>query len=298
MKNFVIVSDSCCDLDANMRKKYNIDYIPMHMTANGKEYVADLDWKELSVKEFYDIMRGGTRIFTTQVNAQEYITAFEKYIKAGYDILSISCSSALSASVKASYVARDELLKKYSDSKIICIDPLTSCYGLGMLCIRAAELRSEGKTIEEVASWIEENKLTVNQECTPETLSYMKQAGRVSASTAFFGGLFNIKPIIISDAKGQNAAVEKVKGRSASIERIAERIKEEYIDVPYQKIFICHADSPNDAEKLKMAIIDKLGLGQNVEIHVGNLGPIIGATVGPGTIAAYFYGKEVTYNKE
>lgn len=296
MKKYVIVSDSCCDLQKELREQFDIDYIQFHMTTGGKEYVADLDWQDLSVKEFYDIMRSGVRIFTAQANVEQYRERFEKYINDGYDVLSLSCSSALSASVKCSYIARDELLKKYPDSKIICIDTLTSCYGLGLLCIRASELRKEGKTIEEVAEWVEQNKLTSIQEATTETLTYMKQAGRVSASAAFFGGLFNIKPIIISDAKGHNFAVEKVKGRQTAIKRVAERVKEQFIDVPYQRIFICHADCTKDAYKLKDAVLKELD--KDYDVCIGDLGPMIGATVGPGTIAVYFYGKEVTINKD
>ncbi|MBQ8342482.1 MAG: DegV family protein [Clostridia bacterium] len=297
MKKYVIVSDSCCDLSKELREKYNIDYIPMHFSYEGKDLPADLEWKELSFKDFYAEMRAGKRMITSQVNASQYRERFEKYIADGYDILSISCSSALSNSVKASYTVRDELLAKYPDSKIVCVDSLISCYGLGLLCIRAAELRAEGKTIEETAAWLEENKGTVNQECTPEKLSYLKKAGRVSAASAFFGGLLSVKPILISDVNGNNAAIEKVKGRATSLKRLAERVKEEYVRVPYQKIFVVHADCEEDAETLKNLVTDALA-GEDVTIETGYIGPIIGASAGPGTVAVYFYGKEVTFDSK
>lgn len=297
MKKFVIISDSCSDLDKSLREKYDIDYIPMHFSYDGKEFKADLDYKEISFTEFYDLMREGKRIKTAQINANEYLSVFEKYVKEGYDVLSLSCSSALSHSVDESFKARDELIKKYPESKIICVDTLNACFGLGLLCIRASELRSEGKSIEETAKWIEENKKTVNQECTVDTLKYLKQAGRVSAASAFFGGLLSVKPIIISDVTGINAAVEKVKGRNNSIDRLVERFKDEYRSCPYQKVRVVHADGESDAkilmERVKDAIPDK-----DVEITLGYIGPIVGATVGPKTIAVYFYGKEVTFNSK
>jgi len=296
MGKYVIVTDSCSDLGKDLRDKYDLEYIPMHFTIDGIDYPADLDWQKMSAKDFYDSMRNGKRAYTAQVNPSEYLEAFEGYIKDGFDILSISCSSALSASVKASYTVRDELLAKYPDKKIICIDSLMSCAGLSMLCIRASELRKAGKTIEETAKWIEENKLTVHQFATTEKLSYLKQAGRVKAASAFFGGLLNIKPIIISDAKGQNTAVEKVKGRTTSIERIASLALENYKDVPYQRIFISHADCYDDAIKLKDAVLKKLGV--DIEADISIIGPTVGASVGPGTISVYFYGKEVTLNKD
>lgn len=294
MKKFVIVSDSCCDLPLELRKKYDVDYIPMHFSCDGKDMVASLDWEEISLKDFYASMRSGKRFLTAQVTSAEYKERFTKYLENGYDILSISCSSALSSSVKASFVARDELLKKYTDSKIICIDSLNSCMGLGILCIRASQLREEGKTIEETANWIEENKLTANQECTVESLKYLKQAGRVSAATAFFGGLLSVKPIIISDVNGNNSAVEKVKGRANSIKRVAERVKESFVDCDYQNVYLVDADCEQDAEMLMQEL--KAQLPQIKEINRGYIGPIIGSSAGPGTVAVYFFGKEVEFN--
>lgn len=294
MKNFVIVTDSCSDLSLDLRKKFNVEYIPMHFSFNDKDYVADLDWGKFSAPEYYNIMRNGIRIFTSQVNAQEYVEAFEKYINDGYDILSISCSSALSASVKASYAAKETLAEKYPDAKIFCIDSLISCGGLALICMKAAMLRDEGKTIEEVAAWVEENKLNFRQEATVEKLIYLKQSGRISAASAFFGGLLNIKPIIISDVKGRNVSVEKVKGRTVSIKRLAERFNKSYVesDLP---IVISHADSIEDAEAAKEEI---LALRPNAEILIGYIGPIVGASVGPGTLCIYYYGTKETFDAD
>ena len=293
MKKFVIISDSCCDLSKDLREKYDVSYVPMHFIFDGEDHIADLDWTEFSVSEYYDIMRGGKRITTAQVSADDYRTAFENAIKDGCDVLYISCSSALSASVTASYAVRDELMQKYPDAKIVCVDSLTACTGLGLLCMTASELRAAGKTLDEVAQWLEEHKLEAHQEATPEKLNYLKQAGRVSATSAFFGGLFNIKPIIISDAQGRNLAVEKVKGRQTSIARLAERMQADFKTVDYQKIFVVHADCEEGAAALKKEIVARMPELEK-DIQTGVIGPIIGATVGPGTLAVYFFGDKVT----
>ena len=293
MRNYVIVTDSSSDLDKELRERYGIDYIPMHMMLEGKDYPADLDWGDFSVKEFYGILKDGKRFLTAQINVAEYTEAFEKYILAGYDVLSISCSSALSASVKESYAVRDALMAKYPEAKIVCIDSLNACSGLGMMCIRASEMRAEGKSIDEVAAWIETNKLRMNQECSVDSLVYFKRAGRVSAATAFFGGLLNVKPIIISSKEGHNLAVEKVKGRANAINRLADRIAERYVSEPFGQLFVSHADCEEDMKKLKEAILERIP-DKNIPVHEGFIGPIIGATAGPGTVAAFFWGKEVT----
>ena len=298
MEKFVIISDSCCDLDKELREKYDVQYVPMHYHVGEESFPADLDWKDKPVTEFYNLMREGVRITTSQVTAAEYVAAFEPILQNGQDILSISCSSALSASVNASYVAAEELQGKYPERKIVCIDSLTACGGLGMLCVHASELRAEGKTIDEVAAWVKDNRKKVKQECTVEKLSYLKRAGRVTAASAFFGGLLQIKPIIVSDANGNNAAVEKVKGTAAAYARIAQRTKEEYENVPYQKLYFVHADAPEAAEALKKHVLAALPDACGVEMHTGYIGPIVGASVGPGTVAVYFYGKQVTVNQK
>ena len=295
MKDYVIVSDSCCDLEKPLRDKYSIEYIPMSFTVGEKNYPASLDWEQIPAKQFYDTIRGGTRIITSQVTSSQFYDSFKSYLDKGKDVLYVSCSSALSGSFEASLDAAEKLSGLYPDSDIICVDGLNSCYGLGMLCISASELRGAGKSIGEVAEWVRENRYYVNQECCVDKLTYLKMAGRVSASSAFFGGLLNIKPILISDAKGRNVAVEKVKGKRNAVKRTAERIAERYKSLPYQHVFISHSDCAEEAEEFKKIVADALP-DKDVDIHVGYIGPIVGASVGPGTLAVFCYGEKVTYN--
>lgn len=297
MRKFVIVTDSCSDLEKELRKKYEIEYVPMSMTIDDKDYTADLDWGEIPAKAYYELMRNGTRITTSQVNADTYRKAFTKYLDDGCDILSISCSSALSSSVKTSYAVRDELKAKYPDAKIICIDSLISCYGLGALCIIASEMRANGKTIDEVAEWIEAHKLEVHQLATVNDLKFLKWSGRITATKAMFGALFNVKPIIISDAKGHNASVEKAKGRKASLDRVVELFKEQYRECDCQRIFIGHADCVEDAEYLKKQVLEVCP-NKNLDVHIGYIGPIVGASVGPSMIGLFFFGDKITYSAE
>lgn len=288
MNKWVIVTDSCSDLSKEYREKYGIDYAKMSYSFDGRQIEADLDWSEISAPEFYDIIRNGTRIISSQATTVTYVNLFEKYAKKGYDILYIGCSSALSGSVIQSYPARDEVMAKYGN-KIICIDSLISSHGLALLCVVASELKEGGATIDEVAGWVEKNKLCVHQEGSVDKLIYLKQAGRVSATSAFFGGLLNIKPIIISDAKGANVAVEKVKGRLNSIKRAVERVMENWVDCPHQKVFIGHADCIEDAKIIEAELRKALG-DRRVDINIDYIGPVVGASVGPGMFGVYYFG--------
>lgn len=291
MSEFVILADSTSDLTKDVREKYDIDYVAMNYVIDGTEYVASLDWETHSAKEFYDFMRNGKRATTTQVPREAFISKFTHYLKEGKDVLYISCSSALSGSVNLAKVISNELAEEYKDNKVVCVDSLCSSLGQGFMVIRASELRKEGKSIDETAQYIEDNKLKVNQFGTVDNLDYLRRAGRVKASSAFFGNMFGIKPIIISDIIGQNYAVEKVKGAGNAKAKIAQRVAEVVEEDGMDCLYITHADCVEDAEVLRDKILELVPF-KNVMMN--NIGPIVGSCVGPGTIIAYCYGKEVT----
>ena len=298
MKKFVIVTDSCADLNGELRKKYDIEYLCMRVIEGNIDRPADLDWQFMPAKTFYDKMREGIRFTTSQITASDYEEAFEKYISAGCDVLSVSCSSALSGSFKASTVARDRVLKNHPESKIFCIDALNACIGLGLICITASVLRAEGKSVEETAEFIEENKLKMNQLAFADDLVYLKRAGRVAPTSAFFGGILKIKPLIISDAAGQNVAVEKIKGRASVKKRTLQLMSESFDEkFPYQIVAVAHADCREEAEQFAESVRELLP-DKNMTVLIDYIGPIVGATVGPGTMAVYFYGNKVTYIAE
>lgn len=291
MDKFVIFADSTCDLGKDLRDKYDIDYVAMNYILDEKEYRASLDWESHSPKEFYNFMREGNRIRTTQVPAAEYETKFKKALEDGNDILYISCSSALSGSINIAKTVAGKLKSEYNERKIICIDSLISSLGQGYLAIKASLLRSQGKSIDEVADYIVKNRLKVNQIGYVSTLSYLKRAGRVTASSAFFGNLFGVKPILISDKIGQNYAVKKVKGVKNVRHEAALMIKETAVDPENQTLYISHADDIEEAQKLRDEIMSMVKFKN---CYINYITTIVGASVGPGCVAAYIVGKEVT----
>ena len=288
--NFAIITDSTSDLCDELRIKHNIDYVAMNYIIDDVEYVASLDWESHSYKDFYNLMRSGTRVFTTQVPKNVYLEKFTEIAKQGKDVVYISCSSALSGSINIARMAADEVSKEYPDVQIFCIDSLISSLGQGYMLIKASELKAQGKSAEETAKYIEETKLCVNQCGTVESLEYLKRAGRVKASKAFFGNLFGVKPIIISDIKGQNYAYKKAKGVNNARIAIAEHIKEA-ANGTYDTLYISHADCIEAADAIKDEI---LKIAPFKDVVTGVIGPIVGASVGPGTVIAFCFGSEVT----
>ncbi len=290
MKDFVILADSTCDLDKKLRQQYGIDYLPMNYVVDDTEYAASLDWESHSPKEFYDLMRSGKHITSTQVPRHLYLEVFSSILAQGKDVVYIACSSALSGSIGTAQVVARELLEAHPDAGIYCVDSLISSLGQGHLVIEAAKKRAEGMSAADTAAYIEAIRLKMNQAGTVASMEYLRRAGRIKAAKAFFGNLFGVKPIIISDIKGQNYAYKKVKGAQSARVALAEEMVAA-ADGVYDRLYISHADCAEDAALLKAEI---LKLAPFKEVTVGYIGPIVGASVGPGTVIAFCFGKEVT----
>ena len=299
MRKFAVIGDSTCDVTPELRKQFDIDYCRMMVSWVDKEkkeheVYASLEWDQgISHKEYFDMLADGTRVITSQVSEPEFDLVFRKHLQAGEDILYIACSSALSASGNlALRLASDKYNKEFPDAKIVVVDSLISCIGQGSLLIKASQLREEGKSLEETAAYIEEHKLEYHQVATVENLNTLKRAGRVKASAAFFGNLFGVKPILISDAKGNNYAIEKQKGRRNALLRCAEMVKNEVVDAKNQILYISDAECRSEDIELLLTSIKA-----NVpfkDVVIVPMGPIIGGTTGKGTVGIFFVGEKVT----
>jgi DegV family protein with EDD domain len=290
MRKFQVITDSTSDLEKEYREKYNIEYLKMVFTIDGQTYDADLDWNELSPIDYYNKMRNGNRSVTGLVKTSEVEEKFEKALAQGLDVLYIAISSKLSGSVNAAKVLSEELASKYPERKIVCFDSLRSNYAEGILAIDAAKLSDEGLSVDETVEILEKTKFNYQCIATVETLDYLKMAGRVKASTAFFGNLMGVKPLVLADAKGNNYSFKKVKGRKNSLDEIINYVKENITDASDKTIFVAHADCLKDAIYVKDQIVKLIN---PKDVHIAFLGPIIGATVGPGSIAISFNGKKV-----
>ncbi len=287
-RTFVIVTDSTCDLPKDLREKYSIEYLAMNYVIDEKEYEASLDWEAHSSKEFYDLMRGGKFIKTTMVPADTYLRFFDKCQEEGKDILYVSCSSGLSGSYNVALSLATEYMSTHSDITIRCVDSRISSLGQGYLTILATQMRDEGKSIEEIATHIETIRQTVNQNGTVSSFEYLKRCGRVKFMKAFFGDLIGIKPILISDEAGMNVPVKKIKGARASLMEIAKLTAESAINPEEQTLFISHADAIDSANFVRD---EALKIAKFKDVVISTIAPIVGASVGPGTVIAFAVGK-------
>ena len=297
MNKFVIFVDSTSDLTTQQRKDHNIEYARMLVNWTDKdknfhETYADLDWTEMSPTEYYNIMRDGSVIMTSQVTEQEFDLKFIPFLEKGFDILYLSCSSGLSASGQlAARLYKEKYSKQFPNCKIRVVDTLISVMGQGSMALDAAAMRDAGKSLDEIADEIEKVRNTYNQTATVEDLTTLAKHGRVKAAKAFFGNLFGVKPILISDAKGNNFAVEKAKGRRNALIRVAQIVKERVIAPEKQICYVCEADAKPEDLELLVSQLKEIGFK---EVVTQKLGPIISASCGPATIGVYYKGQEET----
>lgn len=297
MNKFVIFGDSTCDLTPEQRKEHNIEYVKMMVnwtdkSKNFHEIKASLEWDEISFHDYVELMRNGVTIMTSMITEDEFDKKFIPHLEKGEDILYIACSSGLSASgALAQRLFKEKYSKDFPKSKIVVIDSLTSCMAQGIMLLDAAEMRDQGKTIDEIAKYMEENKKCYSQAATVEDLTTLAKHGRVKAAAAFFGNIFGVKPMLISDAKGMNFAVEKEKGRRNALLRIVSMVKERVVKPEEQDCYVTSAEAKQEDIDLLVNGLKELGFRN---VFVQNFGPIISASCGPACIGAYYKGQPET----
>lgn len=289
MSDFVIMTDSSCDLPAKMADELELVINPLSVIIEGREYVNYLDEREISFHDYYEMLRAGKMGTTSACNTKSFIELMQPILESGRDILYLGFSSALSGTFSAGESAGAELRSKYPDRKIYTVDTLCASMGQGLIVQYAVQEKRKGKTIEEVRDFVEENKLTICHLFTVNDLHHLKRGGRISATTAIAGTLLQIKPIMYLDDDGRLAKSEKAKGRRAAIRRLAEKMEEAAVGAADRTVFISHADCPEDAELFQKEIRERMDVK---EIIIGYVGLVIGTHTGPDMLAVFFMGKE------
>ena len=286
MKDYVIFTDSSCDLPASLVAEWGVEVLSLEVTIDG---VGTFLNHEIEPEKFYEYLRDKRPVKTSAANMDRFCEAFEKIAAEGKDILYIGFSTGLSATYMAGKNAAEETMEKYPECKIITVDSLCAALGQGLLVKLAVDKKREGANIDKLAAYVEEIRLNLAHWFTVEDLFFLKRGGRVSAATAVMGTVLQIKPVMHVDNAGKLINVEKARGRDASIKALFEKMKASAILPEKQTVYICHGDCYDDAKKLANMIEAEFGIK---DILIGYVGPVIGAHSGPGTLAVFFLGSE------
>ena len=285
MSDFVIVTDSSADLSAEMVAELGLEVLPLSFTVQGKTYHNYPDGREMDLNAFYRMLREGEMATTSAVNVAEYTAMLEPLLQAGKDVLVLAFSSGLSTTYQSSVIAVNELSEQYPDRKIYTVDTLCASMGQGLLVWLAAQERKRGQSIEAVRDWVEENKLRLCHWFTVDDLHFLKRGGRISAATAVVGTMLSIKPVLHVDDEGHLISMGKARGRGASLTALVDHMEQTATDV--DTVFISHGDCLADAEKVAADVRNRFG---TKDVVINNVGPVIGAHSGPGTLALFFLG--------
>lgn len=284
MTEFVITADSTVDLPKEFLEEKKVPIACLSYIIDGATYK---DGEGLTSKEFYDKIREGAMPTTSQVNPEQARELFEPVLKEGKDILHIAFTSGLSGTYNSCRIAAEELAEEYPDRKIVVIDSLCAASGGGMLLYKALELKEQGKSLDEIAKWVEENKLHVCHDVTVDDLFHLHRGGRVSKTSAVVGTLIKIKPIIHVNDEGKLIVIGKERGRKKALMTLIERMEKQSQGFENDIVMITHGDAEEDAEFVKKQIEERFGIKN---IMINPLGTVIGSHTGPGVVAIFYMG--------
>ena len=287
MRDYVIMTDSCCDMTDEMARELDLAVQPLSLHMGQDVYRNWLDGRAIGFAHFYARIRGGETATTSAVSVGEFEDAMRPILAQGKDILCINFSSALSTTYQSAVIAAGDLRTEFPEAKIFVVDSLCASLGQGLLLYLCAQPKREGRSIGEVRAYAEATKGTICPWFTVDDLNHLKRGGRISAATALFGTMLSIKPVMHVDDGGHLTPVSKARGRKASLLALVDQMEKNAVDSAHGPVFISHGDCEGDALLVADEVVRRFG---NNDIHLNYVGPVIGNHSGPGTVALFFVG--------
>ena len=289
MGKYQIFTDATADMCEEMLQGLpHIEVIPMEIIIDDKSYQYG-PGGNLTVDEFYAMQRAGKFASTSQINSEVYKTAFEPYVKEGWDILYLGFSSGMSGTINSANICAEELEDLYPERMIVCMDTLCASVGEGFLVREAARKQAEGMELEQLVQWVNKHRLQVGHWFTVDTFQHLLHGGRVSSTAAFMGTVLNIKPLLSVDGEGRLKVIEKPRGNKQALRSKLLHMEEEWKPELGKFVLVGHADCPKIGQELCEKVKESF---PEAEVYMTDIGPIIGAHTGPGMSAVVFWGGE------
>lgn len=286
MSSYKIVTDTTADLTESWMAENDVGFLRHGLVIDGKEIKDDFG-KTIKPADFYARVRGGLMPTTTQVDIPTFTSVYEEQLQQGKDVIYIAFSANLSGTFNTGNMVANELIEKYPGRRILACDTAAASIGQGLLVMEAVKMRDAGATIDEVYDSITQLKEKVCHFFTVDDLNHLYRSGRLSKSSAFFGTLVGIKPVMYLSSIGKLEPIDKIRGRKQAIAEIASLLQKHITDAASQTVYICHADCIDDAEYLAAIIRRDIG---PADVDIRYLTNIIGTHAGPGTLACFAFG--------
>lgn len=289
MADYVILTDSSCDLPAELADQMQLTVLPLTVDMDGKLYRNYLDGREIGFHEFFEQVVTAKSAKTSAVTSEQFMEVLEPLCQAGMDVIYLAFSSGLSGTYNSGAIAMRELSEKYPERKLYAVDSLCASLGEGLFVDLCHEKKEAGMTIDELRDYAESLKLHICHWFTVNDLMFLKRGGRVSAATAIVGSVLSIKPVMHMDNEGHLIKVDVARGRKASLRALVAKMEKLATDPEKQRVYICHGDCLQDAEYVASLVREKFGI---TDIRINYVGPVIGAHTGPGVVSLFFVGSE------
>ncbi len=286
MREYVIVTDSSCDLPEELVRRWDLPVVPLSVQIGGDRF-RNCPEEAPEEREFYARLSRGELAQTSAPNVEEFKDCFRPILQSGRDILYLGFSSALSATCHNAALAAEEMREEFPEAVILTLDTLCASLGQGLMVDLALEEQKKGRTIREVHRFVTDTIPHLCHWFTVGDLSQLRRGGRLSAGKAVLGNLLHIKPVLHVDDQGRLVPVDSVKGRKRSLEALLQKMEETVIDPEGQKVYISHGDCLEEAEALAAKVKERLPVAS---VTIGYVGPVIGAHSGLGTMALFFLG--------
>lgn len=293
MKKFIVLPDVTCDLSQEIRDYFGLkDYIRGYVHVNDESIRTTLDWENVTREGFYKTLANKKNVVSSAAaSPEEYYQTFKKYVDEGYDVLSMSLSSKISATYNIAVSAAKRVKDECPDCNIYCFDSLRMSGSFGLLVAYACDLQSQGKSFEEVIEWLEANKARVHQMGPIDDLTFVARRGQISKGKAFMGNLVGIKPMGDSNADGYVTVLAKVKGIKKALDATAAYAKAVAVDPENEYALIVHSDREKYAYELKEKVESVMKFKK---VFVGDVFSGCGTNIGPGMVGIYFLGEPIS----
>ena len=288
MRDYAITTDSSCDFDQALADSLGVTVVPLSVQIGPRRF-RNAPGEAMHSHSFYQLLSQGELAQTSAPNVEEFKAVWRPILQSGRDLLYLGFSSGLSGTYHNAAIAAEDLREEFPEARIITVDTLCASLGQGLLVWYAVQEKNKGGSIEAVRDWAEAHKLNLCHWFTVDDLHFLKRGGRASAATAVVGSMLQIKPVLHVDNEGHLINMGKARGRHASLTALVDHMEQTAIDPGAQTVFISHGDCLEEAERVADDVRKRFGVK---EIIINNVGPVIGAHSGPGTMALFFMGRE------
>lgn len=274
MHHIQIVTDSTADLSAEQVNKYGIKVIPLTVTFGEESFADGVD---LSAEEFYHKLTSSSELpKTTQPSPEMFRNTYDEVASGSEVIISAHISAKLSGTLNSA-----ELASKMVEHEVVLVDTKTASQGVGRSVLIAAEAASRGMNLEETLAVVNKSIANTFSVFAVDTLEYLQRNGRIGKAASLLGSLLQIRPILFADPEGMVAPYDKVRGRSQVIPSLVNAALKNVSPEQPVNLSVVHSMAEDHAQKLLEELKNKYEI---VDLHVGMVGPAIGAHIGPGAV--------------